>query len=127
MTVIRRHHQLLVLAAGLSGAACGTMGTRTIGPVCGGAPFAAVAWDVVAMTKVFGPTERLLDIDWSGPWLFTGGLVSLPVDLAIDVVALPFDLVAWAFGHEKNALWSQRRNPPDARGKAAVPPRRRGS
>lgn len=95
-------------------AACGTLCTRPIEPVFGGAPFAAVAWDVVALTKVLGPTHRLLDIDWSGPWLFAGGLLSLPIDLAVDVVALPVDLVAWAFGHQKNGLRPQLLRAPDA-------------
>lgn len=102
---MHRHSQLVAsLVAALGCSACGSLCTRTLGPALGGVPGAAVVWDVMAMSKVAGPTHRLLDIDWDGPWLFAGGLLSLPFDLAVDVVALPFDLVAWACGHEKNAL-----------------------
>ena len=99
---MRTRAALCLLAT--ASASCGTLLTRVGDPAFGGWPFAAVVADGELMSKCFGPQQTLVDVDFDGPVLLLGGLLSLPLDLGIDLLALPIDLVAWIAGNEKDVL-----------------------
>ncbi len=99
-----RTRTALCLLAAAASASCGTLLTRPGGPAFGGWPFAAVAADGELLSKCFGPNQTFFDVDFAGPVLLLGGLLSLPIDLGIDLLALPIDLVAWTAGNAKNVL-----------------------
>jgi hypothetical protein len=67
----------------------------------GAYPFQAVATDGYFISKTFNAPEEFMGMKAPGPLFLFWGLVSLPVDLAIDVVLLPIDLGAWVFGEYK--------------------------
>ena len=77
--------------------ACGTIATRGSVPV-GAYPFASVEFDVVLIGALFDSSVEKSTRDRDAG----AGLLSLPVDLAIDAVLLPIDLVAWIFGARKS-------------------------
>jgi hypothetical protein len=82
---------------------CGTLVTRGNGTLFGAYPLMAVWADLELMQRIGGETERLSDVVPITPLMsFFGGLLSLPIDIALDVVALPVDLTAWAFGNHKD-------------------------
>jgi hypothetical protein len=105
-----RHAAAAALLVCTSLGSCGTMLTRTTGDAFGAHPFSAVARDCVLISEVVGPGATYADLDWPGPVLCLGGLVPLPIDLAVDVLALPIDLVAWVAGHRKHVWHGYQRN-----------------
>ena len=89
------------LIAALSFSSCGTFGSRWTGNQSaedgyffGWPLFASLPIDVELVIgsgscKTFG-VERVF------------GVVSMPIDLALDLVLLPVDVLSGAFGHQKN-------------------------
>jgi uncharacterized protein YceK len=77
----------------LSGCVSGTHLTRVANPghFAGKYPFEAVAVDIASLS---GDANPILDV---GVW----GLLSLPLDIVIDAVLSPADLILWPFGVEK--------------------------
>src|SRR5262245_10930256 len=101
-----RPRLLLAALASVTLSGCGTLWTRCMNdtPVVGGYPFEAVVIDVWgigdSLDRAFSAESRQdphahHDAEF---WMF---LLSLPVDLALDAVLTPVDLVAWAFGATK--------------------------
>ncbi len=86
----------------------GTFGTRTNNwgqgkkPI-GSYPFKAVSEDL-RMTYVL--TDSDSGNDYSGIHIIgpIALMFSLPLDLAIDIVLTPLDLIAWPFGWKKSKL-----------------------
>ena len=66
----------------------GTISTRDKGNFAGGYPYQAVAFDGYCVAEARGN-------------LAPGGLVSMPLDLVVDTVLLPIDLLLWPFGFKK--------------------------
>ena len=102
---MRRGIALVLGAALLVTPSCGTLFTRVIGPVKGDAPPVgwwpgmAVAGDAVGIAEI-------TKVSWGGDddehaLIALLGLLCLPVDLAIDTVLLPFDLLGGLAGWEK--------------------------
>ncbi len=89
----------LALIIPLSG--CGTLMSRGSGSILGAYPFQAVATDVAMMSGAY-------ESDYE-KWLMLG-LVSTPVDLVLDLVLSPIDLIAWGMGARK-----ERRSPDKAK------------
>lgn len=58
-------------------------------------PYAAVAWDVKELKTIGGSK-----IGEFGEF----ALISIPLDLIIDTIMTPVDLVAWPFGFSKGNL-----------------------
>ena len=96
---------LVLGAALLVTPSCGTYFTRVVGPVqghfppVGWWPGMAVAGDAVGIAKI-------TDLTWGGANDESGVyslmfLLNLPVDLVIDTVLLPFDLLGGLAGWEK--------------------------
>lgn len=86
-------------------ACCGTMMTRERGDRFGAYPFAAVASDLIWMSRIgegLQENPRVPALLLNGPGLFVSGLLSLPIDLLLDSTMLPFDLVGWAMGGRKD-------------------------
>jgi len=93
---------ILLLACTLLGGCTGTMLTRSSEPMplaargsyntFGGYPFQAVVVDWRMEERSGGDGESV------------GVFASLAVDLVVDLVLSPIDLVAWAFGCEKRDM-----------------------
>lgn len=84
---------------------CGTCITRNnIRPArpVGAYPFAAVWTDGIMIGHMFSGRVALPSFDMSGVESALLGVVSLPIDLVLDTVLLPADLVGWAFGARRN-------------------------
>lgn len=92
---------LLILAAS-SVSACGTMTTRSPARPIGSYPFGALYVDGIMIGQMFQERVVFPSFDMSGVEIALWGIVSLPVDLVLDAVFLPADLVGWAFGAEKH-------------------------
>jgi hypothetical protein len=60
-------------------------------------PLQAVAFDIVAMTSSWESGHA-----GEGILLPIVAILSLPVDLALDVLLSPLDLVLWPLGFDKN-------------------------
>lgn len=95
-----------LLALALLSTSCGTVLTRTRGDVFGYYPYEALVADARLIgyglgfdIEIQGHGDRMTADDGIG-----GGLISLPIDLVLDTIALPIDLVAWAFGCDKRIL-----------------------
>src|SRR5690606_3617788 len=82
--------------------ACGTAFSRGQGTVFGAYPFQAVVVDGYFISKTFNAPEEFMGMLAPGPLFLVWGLVSLPVDLAVDVVVLPIDIGAWIMGEYKD-------------------------
>jgi hypothetical protein len=65
----------------------------------------AFATDIWFMSQVSGPGKAEIGMEGTGTTIFWWGLVSLPLDTAIDAVMIPVDLVAWMFGASK--VWDE--------------------
>jgi uncharacterized protein YceK len=102
---VTRGAALVLGAALLVTPSCGTFITRVVGPLQGHAPPVgwwpgmAVAGDAVGIAKI-------TDLTWGGANDESGVyslmfLLNLPVDLVIDTVLLPFDLLGGLAGWEK--------------------------
>ena len=84
---------------------CGTFATRVAGPLGGYSP--PVGWwpgEAVAIDAV--GISKITDLTWGGANDESGVLalmflLNLPVDLVIDTVLLPFDLLGGLVGWEK--------------------------
>jgi hypothetical protein len=105
----------LLLPWVLSASSCGTMFSRSQDHTFGRYPFEAVAKDGVMISRCFEPKVQVGGADLPGYTLTLWGLFSLPVDLVIDTLALPVDLVAWACGNHKNDFYGS--------GETPVPPK----
>jgi len=82
---------------------CGTVFSRSSPDLFGAYPLLAVEFDLVLISEVSGDGGEAMGMAAGPAFFFVTGLVSLPFDLAIDVVALPIDLVAWALGYQRDA------------------------
>ena len=60
--------------------------------------------------QMFNGPVAFPSFDMSGIEVALWGIVSLPVDLVLDAVFIPADLVGWAFGAEKHRgpPWDQK-------------------
>ncbi|MCA8952189.1 MAG: hypothetical protein KDE27_21950 [Planctomycetes bacterium] len=85
---------------------CGTMMTRSSGEPFGAYPLEAPLADCMMIAGGYGPS-------YGKALVF--GLVSLPVDLALDVALCPVDLLAWALGTRKGDR-ERSDEPPGSRG-----------
>lgn len=95
-----------VLSLALLSTSCGTVLTRTRGDVFGYYPYEALVADAKLIGYSLGfdiAIEGTLNRTPADDGL-TAGLLSLPLDLVLDTIALPIDLVAWAFGGDKRTL-----------------------
>lgn len=97
---------LIVITGGIilcssSGCLAGTILTRGDRAVVGGYPFQAVAVDVEMVAKAGDPPVDTSGVMIGGGTFLFWGLISLPLDLAIDLVATPLDLGFWAFDVHK--------------------------
>ena len=110
-TLLRNMTKRTVMSAALlalaSLPACGTAFSRGSGSVFGAYPFHAVAIDGCFMSKTFNAPESFMGLMVPGPVFLIWGLVSLPVDLAVDVLLLPIDLGAWILGDSKPSRRTQ--------------------
>lgn len=71
---------------------CGTAMTRMEGTPFGAYPLEAPLADCMMIGCQYGPS-------YGKSIVF--GLVSLPIDLALDLVLCPVDLIAWALGKNR--------------------------
>lgn len=78
------------------------MTTRSPFRPAGAYPFAAVWTDGLMVGQMFSGRVVFRSFDMSGVEVGLWGVVSLPVDLVLDAVLLPVDLVCWAFGARKD-------------------------
>ena len=83
---------LALLLAGVASTGCGTAFSRSRHDFLGAYPFEGVAADALMVVGVINPDNEAVALY---------GLISLPIDLVVDLVLLPADLVAWAFGQSK--------------------------
>lgn len=83
---------LMSLNAALLLTGCGTICTRYPGGSdgVGARPYEAVVQDAVICKSVEGCAM---------------GILSMPVDIALDTVLLPVDLIAWPYGCKKQPAW----------------------
>src|SRR5215813_6083846 len=95
----------------LNGAACGTAYSRGNGTMFGAYPFQAVVIDGYFISKTFNAPEEFMGMRAPGPLFLVWGLISLPIDVAIDVVTLPIDVGAWIAGCYKNPAQQPSRQP----------------
>src|SRR2546423_12809825 len=72
---------------------CGTLVSRTGQTSFGAYPYQAVGTDA-AVVAVEKPDLKIL------------AFVSIPLDLAVDTLLLPPDVVLWVAGHKKDGLMS---------------------
>ncbi|MCB9886838.1 MAG: hypothetical protein H6838_15200 [Planctomycetes bacterium] len=99
---MRTLEAFLCAAVLVSCTSCGTVTSRGQGTVFGAYPLMAVWADLAFIERgTGGQTEDMSGSSVNQVLFLLGGLVCLPFDLAIDVVALPIDLGAWAFGKHK--------------------------
>ena len=89
---------MLCFACSLPLFGCGTVFTRASPDLFGAYPLQAVVFDLAFISKVGEGSQEFMGMSPNGGWFFVTGVVSLPFDLAIDLVALPVDLVAWTLG-----------------------------
>jgi len=77
----------------MTGCVLGTAGTRVAnnGDAVGRFPFQAIGSDIEALFSAPAPHVDLRVV----------ALISLPLDLVVDVVLSPFDLILWPFGFRK--------------------------
>ena len=77
----------------------GTAFTRfNEGSFAGAYPYSAVAADVVIAKEAIGrPSDH-------GGGFATISIISIPLDLVLDTVLFPVDLVTWPFGYKKSWL-----------------------
>jgi uncharacterized protein YceK len=73
---------------------CGTMLSRTGNTSLGAYPYQAVGTDV-AVVAVEKPDLKVL------------ALVSIPIDVVLDTLLLPPDLILWVVGRKKDGLDSK--------------------
>ena len=92
----------LIVASGAMLASCGTIYSRGGGEQFGRYPLQAVATDLYFISKTFEPEQEFMGLAANGRLFLLLGLVSLPVDLVVDVVAAPLDVVAWILGAHKS-------------------------
>ncbi len=71
---------------------CGTLYSRGTHAVFGAYPFQGVAVDAVMITGTFRNDHEVY---------IAQGIMSLPLDLVIDLALCPLDLIAWALGGRK--------------------------
>jgi hypothetical protein len=79
------------------------MFTRGSPHLVGAYPLQAVAFDLVFISKVTGEGGEMMGMAAGPGYFFITGLLSLPFDLALDLVALPIDSLAWACGYRRKA------------------------
>lgn len=98
---MRRNPVLLLPMIMLFASSCGTAATRSTGPQApesgyffGFPLFASLAHDV---ELIVGPSGSCKSLGLEP----VGGVISLPMDLAIEVVLLPIDLLSGAFGRNR--------------------------
>lgn len=84
---------LILTLPWMTGCVLGTAGTRVAneGDVAGRFPFQAVGSDVETVFSAPHPHVDLRPL----------AVISIPLDLVMDVVLLPFDLILWPFGFSK--------------------------
>ena len=102
---MRRSNALVLIGIASAFWSCGTCITRNnIRPArpFGAYPFAAVWTDGEMIGHMFSERVALPSFDMSGVEVALLGVVSLPIDLVLDAVFLPVDLVGWAFGARRN-------------------------
>ena len=81
--------------------ACGTFDSRLAGGLVGAYPLQAVGTDLWLIAQV-GQGERvLMGLLVNGRGMMVCGLLSLPIDVVLDVMLLPCDVVAWILGIRK--------------------------
>ena len=93
---------LIFVVAAISVSACGTLTTRRPVRPVGAYPFAALWTDGLMIGQMFNGPVAFGSFEMSGVEVALWGVVSLPVDLVVDAVFLPVDLVGWAFGARKH-------------------------
>lgn len=77
---------------------CGTLFTRCgdNGNVIGKYPYSAVGKDIDMIASVESGVGYTILL------IAPSGLISLPIDIVVDTVLLPADLIAWPFGLSKD-------------------------
>lgn len=100
---------LLTLAVPTAG--CGTINSRFDNSPVGAYPFQAVCADGYCISRLAAGPVDLWGTRISGVTIAIVGLVSLPIDICVDVALLPADAVAWALGARKHI--SHRERHPD--------------
>jgi uncharacterized protein YceK len=81
-------------------AGCGTFVTRTGQTTVGAYPYQAVYVDFT----LFWP-DVFRDDNWEVNAVNTTTIiVSTPIDICLDTIGLPFDLVAWGCGYNKDGF-----------------------
>ena len=66
------------------------------GSFAGKYPYSAVGADAVMVKEAFGRP-----VDHGGGFALVG-IISFPLDIVLDTILLPVDLIAWPFGFEKS-------------------------
>jgi len=99
---------LCVALACLLLAGCGTFRTRGYnGAVFGKYPLAAAYYDLDWIAEICR-TQSNQGIGERGWGIALMGLVCLPLDFAVDVVASPLDLAGWVLGFDRDATRGER-------------------
>ena len=103
--MLQRFLGLLPVILLASASSCGTFATRSTGPQTpesgyffGFPLFASIPHDVDLFIEGGGSCKSL----GLEP---IGGVLSLPIDLALEIALLPFDLISGAFGRSRHPMW----------------------
>lgn len=102
---MQRYLGLLLVMLLASVSSCGTFATRSTGPQTpesgyffGFPLFASIPHDLDLVIEG-GHSCKSLGLER------VGGVVSLPVDLVIEIVLLPIDLLSGVFGRRRHPAW----------------------
>ena len=93
-------YRVLIIISCMCLSGCfGTFGTRTGNQCVGEYPYKAIVLNVGGITEYAGNNNG--SGFGSNFLMITICVLSLPIDIAIDTVLLPVDLISWPFGMKK--------------------------